>query len=43
MAGVVLAGLGVYLLVFILYLKTLAPTVLYLNDPKLLDAVMVQM
>lgn len=42
-AGVVLAGLGVFLLVFVLYLKTLAPTVLYLNDPKLLDAVMLQM
>jgi hypothetical protein len=39
----VLAGLGVFLLVFVLYLKTLAPTVLYLKDPELLDAVMVQM
>jgi len=38
-----LAGLGVFALVFVLYLKTLSPTVLYLQDPKLLDAVMVQM
>src|SRR5215216_5567143 len=30
-------------LVLILYLRTLAPTVLYLQDPKLLDAVMLQM
>ena len=42
-AGVLLAGLGVFVLVLILYLKTLAPTVLYLQDPKLLDAVMLQM
>jgi hypothetical protein len=42
-AGTLLAGLGVFLLVFVLYLKTLAPTVLYLKDPELLDAVMVQM
>jgi hypothetical protein len=42
-AAVSLAGLLVSLLVFVLYLKTLAPTVLYLQDPKLLDAVMVQM
>jgi len=42
-AAVSLAGLGVFLLVFALYLRTLAPTVLYLQDPKLLDAVMVQM
>ena len=41
--GVSLAGLGVFLLVFALYLRTLSPTVLYLQDPKLLDAVMVQM
>jgi 4-amino-4-deoxy-L-arabinose transferase-like glycosyltransferase len=40
---VIFAGLGVFLLVFVLYLRTLAPTVLYLNDPKLLDAVMLQM
>ena len=42
-AGVALAGLGVFLLVFVLYLRTLAPTVLYLKDPEILDAVMVQM
>ena len=42
-AAVWLAGLGVFLLVFALYLRTLSPTVLYLQDPKLLDAVMVQM
>jgi Protein of unknown function (DUF2723) len=42
-AGVLLAGLGVFALVLVLYLKTLAPTVLYLQDPELLDAVMLQM
>jgi len=42
-AAVSLTGLGVFLLVFALYLRTLSPTVLYLQDPKLLDAVMVQM
>src|ERR671912_269783 len=42
-AGVLLAGLGVFALVLVLYLRTLAPTVLYLQDPKLLDAVMLQM
>jgi hypothetical protein len=42
-AAISLAGLGVFLLVFALYLRTLSPTVLYLQDPKLLDAVMVQM
>src|SRR5919107_1986420 len=42
-AGVLLGGLGVFALVLVLYLKTLAPTVLYLQDPKLLDAVMLQM
>src|SRR5215203_2443653 len=42
-AGVLLAGLGVFVLVLVLYLRTLAPTVLYLQDPKLLDAVMLQM
>jgi hypothetical protein len=36
-------GLGVFVLVLILYLGTLAPTVLYLKGPKLLDAVMLQM
>jgi len=38
-----LTGLGVFVLVLILYLRTLAPTVLYLQDPELLDAVMLQM
>jgi hypothetical protein len=42
-AAVLVAGLGVSVLVFVLYLRTLSPTVLYLQDPKLLDAVMVQM
>jgi hypothetical protein len=41
--GVILAGAGVSLLVFVLYLRTLAPTVLYLKDPEMLDAVMLQM
>jgi hypothetical protein len=38
-----LAGLGVFALVMVLYLGTLAPTVLYLKGPRLLDAVMLQM
>ena len=42
-AAVLLAGFGVCVLVLVLYLRTLSPTVLYLNDPELLDAVMVQM
>src|ERR671913_1526464 len=42
-ASVLLGGLAVFALVLVLYLKTLAPTVLYLQDPKLLDAVMLQM
>ena len=42
-AGVALAGLGIFTLLIFLYLRTLSPTVLYLQDPKLLDAVMVQM
>ena len=42
-AGVLLAGLGVFVFVLTLYIRTLAPTVLYLQDPKLLDAVMLQM
>jgi hypothetical protein len=42
-AGVLLAGLGVFAFFLVLYLGTLAPTVLYLQDPKLLDAVMLQM
>jgi hypothetical protein len=42
-AGVLLGGLGVFVFVLTLYIRTLAPTVLYLQDPKLLDAVMLQM
>jgi Protein of unknown function (DUF2723) len=42
-AAVLLAALWVFALVFVLYLETLAPTVLYLHGPKLLDAVMLQM
>jgi hypothetical protein len=42
-AVILLAGLGVFALVFILYVGTLAPTVLFLQDPRLLDAVMLQM
>ena len=42
-AAVLLAGFGVCVLVLVLYLRTLSPTVLYLQDPELLDAVMVQM
>jgi 4-amino-4-deoxy-L-arabinose transferase-like glycosyltransferase len=38
-----LAGMGIFALVLVLYLRTLAPTVLYLQDPELLDAVMLQM
>src|ERR687890_976226 len=42
-AGVLLVGVWVFVLVLVLYVKTLAPTVLYLEDPELLDAVMLQM
>jgi len=42
-AGILLVALCVFALVLFLYLRTLAPTVLYLQDPKLLDAVMLQM
>ena len=42
-AGVILAGLGVTLVVFIFYLKTLAPTILPYDSPNLLDAPMLQM
>jgi 4-amino-4-deoxy-L-arabinose transferase-like glycosyltransferase len=35
--------MGIFALVLVLYLRTLAPTVLYLQDPELLDAVMLQM
>jgi hypothetical protein len=41
--GTVLAGVGVTLFVLVLYLRTLAPTVLYLESPLLLDAAMLQM
>ena len=39
-AGVILAGLGVTLFVFILYLRTLAPTILPYDSPDLLDVPM---
>ncbi len=39
----ILLGLGISLLAFILYVNTLAPTVLYLDPPLLLDAAMLQM
>jgi hypothetical protein len=42
-AGTALAGVGVALFVLVLYLRTLAPTVLYLESPLLLDAAMLQM
>jgi hypothetical protein len=41
--GTVLIGVGITLFVFVLYLRTLAPTVLYLDSPNLLDAAMLQM
>ena len=41
--GPVLAGAAAGLLVFVLYLRTLAPTVLYYDAPGMLDAVMLQM
>ncbi len=41
--GPVLAGSAAALFVFVLYLRTLAPTVLYYADPNMLDAVMLQM
>ncbi len=41
--GPVLAGSAAGLLVFVLYLRTLAPTVLYYDAPGMLDAVMLQM
>ena len=41
--GATLAGVGVALFTFVLYLRTLAPTVLYLHSPFLLDAAMLQM
>jgi 4-amino-4-deoxy-L-arabinose transferase-like glycosyltransferase len=41
--GTALAGVGVALFVFILYLRTLAPTVLPYDSPALLDVPMLQM
>ena len=41
--GTALVGVGVALFVFILYLKTLAPTVLPYDSPALLDVAMLQM
>jgi hypothetical protein len=41
--GPVLAGSAAGLFVFVLYLRTLAPTVLYYDDPGMLDAAMLQM
>src|SRR4028118_515772 len=41
--GPVLAGSAAGIFVFVLYLRTLAPTVLYYDDPGMLDAVMLQM
>lgn len=41
--GPALAGAAAGLFVFVLYVKTLAPTVLYYDDPEMLDAVMLQM
>jgi hypothetical protein len=41
--GPILAGALAGLFVFVLYLATLAPTVLYYDDPGMLDAAMLQM
>ncbi|MDP8949791.1 MAG: DUF2723 domain-containing protein, partial [Actinomycetota bacterium] len=41
--GVALVGAGVSLLVFVLYLRTLAPTILPYDSPALLDVAMLQM
>ncbi|HEV2094690.1 MAG TPA: DUF2723 domain-containing protein [Rubrobacter sp.] len=41
--GPVLVGSAAGLFVFVLYLRTLAPTVLYYDDPGMLDAAMLQM
>ena len=41
--GPALAGVGVSLFVFVLYLRTLAPTVLPYDSPALLDVAMLQM
>jgi hypothetical protein len=43
MAGAALAGAGVALFVFVLYLRTLAPTILPYDSPELLDVPMLQM
>jgi Protein of unknown function (DUF2723) len=42
-AGAVLVGAGVVLFVFVLYLRTLAPTILPYDAPDLLDVPMLQM
>jgi len=41
-AGAALAGAGISLFAFVLYLRTLAPTVLPYSSPDLLDATMLQ-
>jgi Protein of unknown function (DUF2723) len=41
--GVILAGAGVSLVVFVLYARTLAPTILPYDSPDLLDVPMLQM
>jgi hypothetical protein len=41
--GPALAGAAAGLFVFVLYVRTMAPTVLYYDDPEILDAVMLQM
>ena len=41
--GTALAGVGVVVLVFVLYLRTLAPTTLPYDSPDLLDVSMLQM
>ena len=38
-----LAGVGVAVFVFVLYLRTLAPTILPYDSPDLLDVPMLQM
>ena len=42
-AGTVLTGVGISVIVFILYLRTLAPTILPYDSPNLLDTAMLQM
>ena len=41
--GAALAGVGVAVFVFVLYLRTLAPTILPYDSPDLLDVPMLQM